>query len=82
MPKYFIAVFLDDVLLDLLVDDLDDDWYKIFVLAGLPFVEIEEAISQSKNVLLVKKQVCSLKRLKKVCFLIIKVWTCAINMTG
>ncbi|XP_045164905.2 uncharacterized protein LOC123528900 [Mercenaria mercenaria] len=48
--------FLGDILLDTLIEELSDDWYKIYVLSGMAFSEIEEAILQTKQTTLVKKQ--------------------------
>ena len=49
--------FLGDALLDTIMEDLGDDWYKIYVMSGVPFSEIEEAILQSRQTTLVKTQV-------------------------
>jgi hypothetical protein len=49
--------FLGDDLLDYVIEELEDDWYKIFVMSGIAFSEIEESILQSRQTTQVKKQV-------------------------
>ncbi|XP_052779727.1 uncharacterized protein LOC128216991 isoform X2 [Mya arenaria] len=50
------AVFLDDELLDWLVSNFGVTWYKALVLMGVPFSEIEDALTSSSNISVTKRQ--------------------------
>lgn len=53
---YTNSMFLDDTLLDFLTEELAEDWYKIFVLMGIPFDDIEYALMHSADTTTAKKQ--------------------------
>jgi len=55
--KIHFTEFLGDTMLDALTTEFGDIWYKIYVLLGVTFSDIEAELTYSTNVSLVKKRV-------------------------